>query len=130
LFVVVVAGLQEHPCRGVADCGEQRVDRGQRSGVAGLGALGPPRGDAVVQRELDVDGVVDRVRVDQRVTALMNLVAVGEPHADPHRRVQRRVLQHAAGIKAQAQVVRADLAAAGHGQPVVARARISLSTAP
>jgi hypothetical protein len=75
-----------------------------------------------MQRELDVDCVVDRVRVDERVAVLMKLVAIGEPHADPHRRVQRRVLQHAAGIKAQAQVVRADLAAAGHGQPVVARA--------
>jgi hypothetical protein len=41
----------------------------------------------------------------------------GPPAAE---RVQRRVLQHAAGIKAQAQVMRGDLVPARHSQPVVA----------
>jgi hypothetical protein len=75
-----------------------------------------------VQRELDVDGVGLRIRVDQRVTALMPLVAVGEPHPDPHRRVQWPIGQQAAGSEAQPQVVRAEFAPTGDSQLVIARA--------
>jgi hypothetical protein len=74
-------------------------------------------------REFDVDGVGLRVGVDQRVAALMQLVAVGEPHADPHRRVQRPVGEHATRRKAQPQKVRGNLAPARHGQLIVARAQ-------
>jgi len=59
----------------------------------------------------------------------MQLVAVGEPHPDPHRRVQRPIGQQAARLEAQPQVVRAELATAGHGQLVLACAQ-QLSTAP
>src|SRR6476660_5921459 len=60
---------------------------------------------------------------DQRVAALMQPLAVREPHPDPHRRVQRPIGQQAAGIEAQPQVVRAELAAAGDGHLVIARAQ-------
>ena len=73
--------------------------------------------------ELDVDGVGLRIGVDQGVPALMQLVAVGEPHPDPHRRVQRSIGQQAARLEAQPQVVRAELATAGHGQLVLACAQ-------
>ena len=87
------------------------------------GRASPPRGHPVVHCELGVDGVGLRIGVDQGVPALMQLVAVGEPHPDPHRRVQRPIGQQAARLEAQPQVVRAELATAGHGQLVLACAQ-------
>jgi hypothetical protein len=71
----------------------------------GCAFFGPPGCDAVVQCELDVDGVGVRVGVNERVAELMLLVAVGEPHPDPHRRVQWPIGEHAAGFEVQPQVV-------------------------
>jgi hypothetical protein len=85
--------------------------------------LRPPGCDAVVQRELDVDSVGVGVGVDERVAALVLLVAVGEPHPDPHRRVQRPIGEHAARVEAQPQVVRTELAVSSHCQLVVAGAK-------
>ena len=76
-----------------------------------------------MQRELDVNGVGLRVGVDQGVAPLVQLVLVGEPHPDPHRRVQRAVTEHAARLEAQAEEMRADLTPPGHRQLVVARAQ-------
>jgi hypothetical protein len=130
LLVAVVSGFQEHLRGGIADRAEQRVDRRQRRGVADdhvarrrglrqreiasqhrrfnrvarLRGLGPARRDSVVQRELDVDGVAGRIRVDQRIAALMHPVAVGEPHPDPHRRVHGTVVQQPTRGEAQPQV--------------------------
>ena len=72
-----------------------------------------------MQRELDVHGVGGRVGVDQRVTTLVQLAGVGEPHPDPHCRVHRLLGKHPAGVEAQPQVVRADLAPARDGESVV-----------
>ena len=92
----------------------RRLDR-----VAGLRRPRPVRRDALVQGELDVDCVGRRVGVDQRVTALVQLVAVGEPHPDPHRRVHGMPVEHPAGVEAQPQVLRADLTPTGHGESIV-----------
>ena len=75
-----------------------------------------------MQHELDVDGVGGPVGVDQRVAALVQLVAIGEPHPDPLGRMQRSLLEQPAGGEAEPQVVRADLGPSGDGQLVVARA--------
>ena len=146
-IVVVVGGFQEDLRRGVADGVQKRVDRGQRrrvaddhvpgrpglgqreiaaqdgrlDRVAGLRLLGPPRRHAVVQCELHVHGVVGRIGVDQRVAALVQFLAVGEPHSDPLRRMQGPVGEQATGLEAQPQVVRGDLGASGDREFVVAR---------
>ena len=77
------------------------------------------RRDAVVQGELDIGCAGGRVGVDQRETALVQLVAVGEPHPDPHRRVHRILVEHPAGGETQPQIMRADLTPTGHGESIV-----------
>ena len=57
-----------------------------------------------MQGEVDVDGVGGRVGIDECVAALVQLVAVGEPHRTPHRRVQRPVGEQSATVEAQPQV--------------------------
>ncbi len=82
----------------------------------------PAGGDAVVHGEVDVDGATGRIRVGQRVAALVHLGTVGEPAADPHRRVHRAGAQQRTGVEMQSQVVRGELGATGHRECVVVAA--------
>jgi hypothetical protein len=93
---------------------DRRLDR-----VAGLRRPRPMRRDAVVQGELDIGCPGGRIGVDQRETTLVQLVTIGEPHPDPHRRVHRVFAEHPAGVETQPQVVRADLTSSGHGESIV-----------